>query len=320
MKILLADNFADSHAKALSNEGHLITFNPDLEEETLVEAISDHEVLVVRSTKVSAFTLDAATNLKLVIRAGAGTNTIDKAHAAGKGIRVCNVPGSNAIAVSELVMGLIIAIDRHIVDNANDIRQGLWNKKVYSKARGLYGQTIGILGLGEVGFAVVERAHAFGMPVFTVAKPDRSENAENKIKAYDIVQLGSQQELLNTCDIVSLHIPVTENTTRMVNQSFLTEMKDGAILINSSRGDLVDEAALIDAMNNKGIRAGLDVYDNEPGSGQGEFNSAVAKHPNVYGTHHIGASTEQAQIAVASSVISVIKSYQDGHLINCVNG
>jgi len=319
MKILLADSFPGSHAQALSNAGHLITSDPALGEETLVEAISDHDILVVRSTKVSASTLDAATHLKLVIRAGAGTNTIDKTHAAGKGIRVCNVPGANAIAVAELVMGLIIAIDRHIADNAADLRRGVWNKKAYSKAGGLYGQKIGILGLGAIGLAVAERAHAFGMTVFAVAKPGRSENAEEKIKAAGIVQLESRKELLNTCDIISLHMPATDQTIRMVNPSFLSEMKDRAMLINSSRGELVDESALIDAMNNKGIRAGLDVYDNEPGSGQGEFNSALARHPNVCGTHHIGASTEQAQTAVADGVIRVIKSYQDGHLIHCVN-
>ena len=156
MKILIADSFPESHAAILKDNGHELTIDPSLEGDALVGAINDNEVLIVRSTKVNADTMDASTNLKLVIRAGAGTNTIDKAHAAEKGIRVCNVPGANSIAVAELVMGLIIAIDRNIADNANDLKNKVWNKKKYSKAQGLYGQSIGILGLGAIGLAVAD--------------------------------------------------------------------------------------------------------------------------------------------------------------------
>ena len=163
MKILCADSFPQSHADALSERGYTITAAPSLDENSLVEAIADHEILIVRSTKVTAATLDNGSALKLVIRAGAGTNTIDKAHAAGKDIAVCNVPGANALAVAELVMGLILSLDRHIPDNVSDLRDGVWNKKKYSAARGLCGQRLGILGLGAIGFAVAERARAFGM-------------------------------------------------------------------------------------------------------------------------------------------------------------
>ncbi len=319
MKILIADSFPDSHSARLADDGHQVSIDPALDSKTLVDAISDNEVLIVRSTRVNADTLEAGEKLKLVIRAGAGTNTIDKSLAAEIGIRVCNVPGANAVAVAELVMGLIIAIDRNIPDNDNDLKNNVWNKKKYTRAQGLYGQKIGILGLGSIGFAVAERANAFGMSVYAVDKAGRSEAAKKTIHDTGITQLGSMKELLATCDIVSLHMPATDDTRNMVNKWFLDSMKAGAVLINSSRGELIDEATLIDAMNTKGIRVGLDVYNNEPGSGDNRFNSRLASHPGVCGTHHIGASTEQAQIAVADGVLAVIQSYQDGDLLNCVN-
>jgi len=319
MKILIADSFPASHRVQLEASGHEITENATLEGESLTSAITGHEVLVVRSTKVQADTLDAADHLKLVIRAGAGTNTIDKDHAAKKGIRVCNVPGANAIAVAELVIGMMISLDRNIPDNVSDLNNGVWNKKKYSVARGLYGQSLGILGLGSIGFAVAERAKAFGMNVFAIAKPHRSDNAEMRIKDAGIEQLESTDELLNQCDIVTLHLPATDDTRNMVNKSFLDNMKDGAMLINTSRGELVDEKALLDAINNKGIRVGLDVYNDEPGAGDSSFSSDIATHPDVCSTHHIGASTTQAQVAVADGVLDVVAAYESGEFKNCVN-
>ncbi|NKB62089.1 MAG: hydroxyacid dehydrogenase [Gammaproteobacteria bacterium] len=319
MKILLADSFPDTHAATLTKSGHQITSEPSLDADTMVGAIEDHDILIVRSTKVTAATLDAARNLKLVIRAGAGTNTIDKTHAAEKGISVCNVPGANSIAVAELVMGLIISIDRNIHENVSDLRSDKWNKKKYSKSRGLYGQKIGILGLGSIGLAVAERARAFGIESYSVAKSGRSREVENRIQASGIRQLDSIDDVLGLCDIISIHMPSTPQTQKMINAGFLSKMKDGAMLINSSRGDLVDETALLEAMNTRGIRAGLDVYDNEPSTGEGAFHSEIAKHPNTCGTHHIGASTEQAQIAVADGVLRVIESFESDQLIFCVN-
>ena len=319
MKILLADSFPESHVNAIVELGHTLTSNPTLDGDTLAEAITDHEVLIVRSTKVSAATLDQASNLKLVIRAGAGTNTIDKTYAAEKGIRVCNVPGANSVAVAELVMGLIIAIDRRIAENVMDLRNGIWNKKAYSKSQGLLGQKIGIIGLGAIGLAVAERAKAFGMEIYAVAKPGRSESSLKRISDTGIQQLESQDQMLETCDIISVHLPYTPETKGLIDDAFLAKMKPGAMLINTSRGELVDEAALIRAMEEKGIRAGLDVYDSEPSSGEGTFSSAVAQHPQVFGTHHIGASTQQAQTAVADGVIEVLNSFEKDELLFCVN-
>ena len=319
MKILIADSFPESHQQLLLKEGHQLTIEPALDGDSLTEAITDHEVLIVRSTAVSAATLAAGKTLKLVIRAGAGTNTIDKPSATELNIRVCNVPGANAVAVAELAMGLILSIDRNIPDNVADLKQGIWNKKKYAKARGLFGQKVGILGLGAIGLAVAERARAFGMPVYAVKKPDRSGAAEQRISAAGITQLNSIDELLAECDIVSLHVPASPDTKNIVDAGFLDKMKPGAMLINTSRGELVDEDALIAAMDDKGIRAGLDVYQNEPGAGDNAFHSRLASHANVYGTHHIGASTDQAQVAVADGALEVIAAYTSGNYRNCVN-
>ena len=319
MKILIADSFPQLQANQLTAAGHTLSINPSLEGISLTEAISDHEILIVRSTKVTSQTLDNGRSLKLVIRSGAGTNTIDKAHARAKGISVSNVPGANSLAVAELVMGLIIVIDRHIADCAADCRSGIWNKKAYSAARGLCGQKIGILGLGAIGLAVAERAKAFGMTVHAVAKPGRSEAAKKGISEHGIMELESQDAMLEVCDIITLHMPANNSTRKMVNTEFLAKMKHGAMLINTSRGELVDEPALLEALENRGIRAGMDVYDNEPGAGENSFVSTLAKHPSVCGTHHIGASTAQAQTAVADGVLAVIQSYINGSLINGVN-
>ena len=323
MKILIADNFPPSHQAKLRDGGHEVSFDPKLEGDALTAAIGDHEILIVRSTRVDAAVIDAAAALKLVIRAGAGTNTIDKAHAAANDIRVCNVPGANALAVAELAMGLIIAIDRRIADNVHDLRNRTWRKKLYGQARGLYGRNLGILGLGSIGLALAERAHAFGINVHVVAKANRAQSAAETIAACQVREVASIDELLKCCDIVSLHLPQTEQTEKMVNRDFLAKMQDGAILINTSRGGLVDEAALIEAIDGKGIRAGLDVYQNEPASSEASFESALAAHPAVCGTHHIGASTAQAQTAVADGVLRVIESHAQGHgqgaLLHCVN-
>jgi len=319
MKILIADSFPSSHASQLEALGHHCTIEPGLSAETLADAIGDHDVLIVRSTKVTADTIDAASNLKLVIRAGAGTNTIDKQHAKSKGIVVCNVPGANAVAVAELVFGLLICIDRQIADNVADLRDGNWDKKRYSVARGLHGQSIGILGLGAIGFAVAERARAFGMEVCVVNKPGRDADTVNRIADLGITELDSLQALLGHCDIVSIHLPATDDSKGMVNHDFLSAMQDGATLINTSRGELVDETALLAAIESKGLRAGLDVYNNEPAESKGSFSCRLASHPAVCGTHHIGASTDQAQIAVADGVIEVVKAFENGDKLNCVN-
>ena len=318
MRVLLADAIDPSTVDVLTDRAHDCVSDPKLTADDLPDRIAGFEALVVRSTKVTAATIEAADALELIVRAGAGTNTIDVDAASEVGIYVTNVPGRNAIAVAELTMGLLLAIDRRIADNVADLRTGLWNKTSYSKADGLFGKVMGIVGLGEIGFAVAERASAFGLDVRAIRK-DRDEATEERIRSLGIELEDSLEELVATADIVSIHVPATPETDSMFDARMLDRMKEGAILLNTSRGDVVDEAALLDALETRALRAGLDVYPDEPGSGATDWSSKLAQHPNVVGTHHIGASTAQAQKAVAEGVVEIIDAFVRGEILNCVN-
>jgi D-3-phosphoglycerate dehydrogenase / 2-oxoglutarate reductase len=319
MQILFADKFPSTWMEHLQRGDHVIRYEPDLSGTDLAQAVGDAEVLVVRSTKVDANVLEGASSLRLVIRAGAGTNTIDASRASELGIAVCNTPGKNAVAVAELAMGLIIAIDRRIPDNVTDLRSGSWNKTEYSRAGGLYGATLCILGIGAIGLELMARAHAFGMRLVVIDRPGRDSATEDRLARMAVERVSNLQELAAAADFLSVHLPASPDVVGIINAEVLDVMKPGAVIINTSRGELVDEAALITAMNQKGLRAGLDVYAQEPGSPQARFDSPLASHPNVYGTHHIGASTEQAQDAVAEGVVEVINAFSRGTPINCVN-
>lgn len=319
MQILFADKFPAEQLKKLQDSGHTTVYQPDLQAEDLPAKISDSEILVVRSTKVQKDTIEAADNLKLIIRAGAGTNTIDKAVAAEHGIAVCNVPGKNAVAVAELTMGLLLSIDRNIPDNVRELRDGQWNKKRFSSAQGLMGRSIGIVGAGAIGIAVAERARAFGLEIVMINKPNRSEAMLKRLSELGVRLVKSLEELVVQSDIVTVHVPATDSTQNLINAKILKRMRDGAVLLNTSRGDIVDEQALLKALDDKSIRAGLDVYPDEPAQATCAFDSRLAQHPNVYGTHHIGASTNQAQNAVADGVLEIVEAFENGNSLNRVN-
>jgi D-3-phosphoglycerate dehydrogenase / 2-oxoglutarate reductase len=318
MRVLFADAVDPSTVAVLTERGHESVAEPTLSADDLPRRIPGFEVLVVRSTKVTAATIEAADALELIIRAGAGTNTIDVGAASEVGVYVTNVPGRNAIAVAELAMGLLLAIDRRIADNVADLRAGTWNKATYGKADGLFGKSIGVVGIGDIGLAVAERAAAFGLQVRAVRK-DRDDQVEERIAEIGMELVDSLDELVATSDIVTIHVPATDETESMFDARLLGRMKEGAILLNTSRGDIVDEAALLDAIETRGLRVGLDVYPDEPGSGATEWSSKLAQHPNVVGTHHIGASTAQAQRAVADGVVEIIDAFVRGEIVNCVN-
>ena len=319
MKILLADAFPRPQLERLLGDGHECELAPTLTGGDLPRAVPGFGALVVRSTRVGAATLESADALKLVVRAGAGTNTIDTARARELGIDVCNVPGANALAVAELTLGLIISADRRIPDNVADLRDGAWNKKRYSRARGLFGRSLGIVGVGAIGMAVAERAAAFGMRILVLASPRRGDAVRARLASLGAVELPSLGELAERSDFLTLHVPGSAQTRGLVDRDVLARMRPGSVLVNTSRSDVVEEAALIEALDTHGIRAVVDVHDGEPASGEARFDSPLARHPNVYGTHHIGASTEQAQLAVAEGVVSVIAAFVDGKVINCVN-
>lgn len=317
MRILFADRVDADGIERLQRAGHTCTVEPDLVADQLAAAVTDHEVLVVRSTEVPAATFAAAPALELVVRAGAGTNTIDCQAAADHAVFVCNVPGRNAIAVAELTMGLLLAVDRHIADATADARRGHWDKARYSRADGLHGRTLAIVGLGDIGLAVAERAAAFGLTVIALDKPGRASSVTDWIETLGIGLVDDVDTLLAEADIVSLHVPAGDDTAGMVDDAFLQRLGDDAILLNTSRGDVVDEEALLRALD-RGLRAGLDVFRDEPDE-PGPFEHDIAAHPNVVSTHHIGASTAQAQAAVAQGTIEVIERYAAGEIINCVN-
>lgn len=319
MKILFADSVDESRLSTLKQAGHECTVDPKLDAISLPGAIGNAEILVVRSTKVSADTIAAASSLSLIVRAGAGTDNIDKVAASAAGIYVCNVPGMNAIAVAELTLGLLLSVDRHIADNVADLRNGVWNKARYTKADGLAGKRMAIVGLGSIGLAVAERAKSFGLSVSALRRDNRSPEVQARIRSIGIRLVDDEDALLMGADIVSIHVPKSPETSGLVNEAFLAKLPDNAIILNTSRGDMVDAPALIKAMDERGMRAGLDVWVDEPGSSTGEFDCELASHPSVVGTHHIGASTNQAQEAVANGTVAVIEAYLSGNIINCVN-
>lgn len=318
MRVLIADAFEQSGLDELREEGYELDYRPQLTASDLAGAVGEADVLVVRSTRVDADVFENAGPLGLVIRAGAGTNTIDLEAAARRAVFVANVPGKNSVAVAELTMGLIMALDRRIADNVFDARSGTWNKKLYSQAAGLYGKTLGIIGLGQIGIAVAERARGFGLKVLTVWR-DRDEATVEVMRELDIETVPDLSALFRESDIISVHVPAGSSTKRMIDAGLLSQAKPGTIFINTSRGDVVDEVALLRAIEEKGLRVGIDVFDDEPSGSAGDFQSALARHAAVYTTHHIGASTTQAQEAIADEVVAMIRDYARGQARNVVN-
>lgn len=318
MRVLIADRLPDACVEELRRDGHEVTVAPEIDSDGLPSRV-DHEVLVVRSTRVTADAIEGCARLTLIVRAGSGTNTIDTDAAASRGVFVCNVPGENAVAVAELTIGLLIAVDRRIPDNVADLRAGRWNKAEYQRASGLFGRRIGIVGLGDIGLAVAERVAALGMRIRALDRPDRPPRTAARIRELGIELVGDLSTFAGSCDVLSFHVPLTEATRSIVDADLLAHVRPGAIILNTARGELVDEDALLAAMDEKGVRAGLDVYRDEPTGGRGEFESLLARHPNVYGTHHIGASTEQAQEAIAREVVRIIRGFAEGEVTNCVN-
>jgi D-3-phosphoglycerate dehydrogenase / 2-oxoglutarate reductase len=341
MKVLVADKFEKSGIEGLKAAGCEVIFEPDLKDATLTEAIAKTgaDVLVVRSTQVTEPMLDAG-QLSLIVRAGAGYNTIDVKAASKRGVYVSNCPGKNSIAVAELAFGLMIALDRRIPDNQAELLRGKWNKKEYSKAKGLYGATLGILGFGKIGQEVAKRAMGFGMnlviwsemgvavnrdaiPVDLPLLMQVQRGAEAKAQALieeRIQVVDTPAEVAEKCDILTIHLAANPLTKGIVNAEVLGKLKPGACVINTARADVVDYKALAAAVKEKGIRVGLDVYPGEPAGAAAEFATPIIGLPGVYGTHHIGASTDQAQEAIAAETVRIVRTFKEtGRVPNVVN-
>jgi len=333
MKVLIADKFEQSGIDGLKAAGCQVISDPDLKDDLLREAIgaTGADVLVVRSTKVTAPMMDAG-RLSLIVRAGAGYNTIDVAAASKRGIYVSNCPGKNAIAVAELAFALILALDRRVPDNVAELRGGRWNKKEYSKAQGLFGKTLGLLGVGSIGQEMIRRAAGFGLNVVIWSRRfDGQRRALTEQEARDLgveaamrqvaIEIApTPQDVAARADILSVHLALGPETRGLVDGDLLGRLKPGSILINTARGEVLDDTAVAAAVRERGLKVGLDVFNGEPAGATGDFASELASLHGVYGTHHIGASTEQAQEAIAAETVRIVTTYKDtGRVPNVVN-
>lgn len=319
MHVLVADKLPPAALARLESAGLDLVVDPGLKDDLLAAAIAQHspEVLIVRSTKVRADMLHGG-SLGLIVRAGAGTNTIDIEAASEAGIFVANCPGKNGLAVAELALGLLISADRQIPAANADLRAGVWSKGRFSKARGLAGRCLGIVGGGRIGLALAERALAMGMRVIVWNIP--GEGAEERALALGAEFEGDLNCLLGQVDAVSLHLAENVHTRGIAGRSFFERLGPNSIFLNTSRAGLVDEDALLWALDERGLRAGLDVFEGEGTGSAGSLDCALVRHPSVFATPHIGASTDQAQEAVADEAIRVILSYAaTGDVPNVVN-
>ncbi len=317
MKILVADKFEKSGLDGLAALGAEVLCEPDLKDEPLAQRLKESaaDVLVVRSTKVTDAMLEGS-SLSLIIRAGAGYNTIDVDGASRRGILVTNCPGKNSLAVAELAFGLILACDRHIPDNVIDLRNGKWNKKEYSKAKGVYGRTLGLIGMGNISQEMIPRAKAFGMNVVAFSRWMTPETAA----ALGIGRAETIDDIARMSDFVSVHVALTPETKAMLSTKFFGAMKAGSVFVNTSRCEVVDQAALLKAVAEHGLIAGLDVFEGEPSGAEGTYDGELKAAKNVYCTHHIGASTDQAQEAVAAEVVRIVREQmQTGQVPNVIN-
>jgi D-3-phosphoglycerate dehydrogenase len=332
MNLLIANKFEQSGVDGLKALGCTVFYEPEIKEDAIADAVRTRaiDVLVVRSAKVTEAAM--APSLKLIVRAGAGVNTIDVKAATARRIAVANCPGRNAIAVAELAFALMLALDRRLPDNVADLRAGRWNKKEYAKARGLHGMTLGLLGAGSIGCEMVKRAAAFGMPVVLWSR--RFDGQDRAITDAEASELGlencagsvpirlapSPAEAAARCDVLSIHLALSAETRGLVNADVLSRLKPGSFVVNTARGEIVDHDALRTAIRERQLRVGLDVFEREPAATSGEFADSIVHEPGVYGTHHIGASTDQAQEAIAAETVRIVKTFMEtGKAPNAVN-
>ena len=227
-----------------------------------------------------------------------------------------NCPGKNAIAVAELAFALMLALDRRIPANVADLKAGRWNKTEYSKARGLFGRTLGLVGLGRIGQEVLVRARAFGMPVVAWSRSLTPGRAE----ALGVEAKRSPLEVAAACDILSIHVSLNDDTRNLIGREVFDALRPGSYVINTARAEVVDQTALIESVRGRGIRAGLDVFAGEPAGGTGTVEDGLFELDGAIGTHHIGASTDQAQRAIADETVRILREYdRTGRVPNVVN-
>lgn len=323
MRLLLADRMDTQALDELRVLGVEIVSRPELNRDTLPAALDGVGILVVRSTEVTAEAIAAGRQLNLIVCAGTGVNPVDVTAASARGIYVASCPGKSAIAVAELAMGLILALDRRIAEATDDLRRGVWERAKYTSARGLFGRRIGIAGLGAVGKEVLERARSFGLEPHAWSKSLTASRAQK----LNVGHARSLDELASRSDIFTVHLPLTPQTKGIIGRAVLSALPDGAIFVNTARPEVLDYEALSEIAPKKGLRVGLDVFPNEPASGANEpsggsktFESQLFSIGIVYGTPHISGSTEQAQRAIAQETARIVRSFlTEENIPNVVN-
>jgi D-3-phosphoglycerate dehydrogenase len=321
MRLLIADKL---HPRAIEELRALpieVVYEPDLTKESLQSKLPGVGVLVVRSTEVTAAAIEKARTLHLIVRAGAGFSTIDVRAASARGVYVANCPGKNASAVSELVFGLMICIDRRIPDGLFSLRSQKWERIEYGKSEGLHGKTLGIVGVGAIGKDVAMRAKAFGLNVIGWSRSLTAARAAD----LGIGHASSLEDLAARSQILSVHLALNDRTRGIVGKKVFNALPPHAIFINAARADLVDYPAMREAVVNRGLRVGLDVVPDEP-KGKTDYPNELFAGPAsatggfIYGTPHIAASTDQAQLAIATETVRVIRSFLlEGDVPNVVN-
>jgi D-3-phosphoglycerate dehydrogenase len=318
VRILVADKLASFVPGRLQDLGVEVLVEPKLSGDALTARIGEigPDALIVRSTKVARADIERSPALALIVRAGAGVNTIDLAAASERGVYVSNCPGRNAVAVAELAMAHLLNLDRRLSDNVAALRHKRWNKKEFGVARGLRTRTLAVLGAGNIGAEVIKRARAFGMRVVVWSVGFTDADAER----LGVEHVPTPEQAVRGADAVTVHLALVPETRGRIGESIFDAMKPGAYFVNTSRGEVVDQAALRKAITDKGVRAGLDVFEREPSAPEGAFEDSIVELPNVYGTHHIGASTDEAEEAMGEEVVRIVAAFKDGRPIpNCVN-
>lgn len=280
----------------LKSKAQLDVTSEHLEKDKLLNLMPQIEVLIVRSaTKVTKELIDRGMKLKIIGRAGVGLDNIDVNAAKEKGVKVLNTPGASAVSVAELTFGLMISAARHIARGTKDLKDGLWTKKEL-EGHELFAKTLGIIGLGMIGKEVAKRALAFGMKVIAY---------DPLVSSFENVKMVDLDELYRSSDFITLHVPMTEQTKHMINRKTIEKMKKGVIIVNASRGGVIDEEALYEALvSGKIYAAALDVFEVEPP--QDELRKKLLQLPNVVATPHIGASTYEAQEKVGRELVERI--------------
>ena len=313
-KVLVADPVSESGVNELRGNGELdVTVKTGLKEDALIEIIPQFSALVVRSqTKATAKLIEAATNLKVIGRAGVGVDNVDVEAATKRGIIVMNTPGGNTISTAEHAFSLLVSLARHIPQAHATVKAGKWDRKSFEGVE-LYNKTLAILGMGRIGTEVARRAMAFGMRVIAY-DPYLSQTRARSLQVELIEDLA---EIWPRADFITLHMPATQETHHMIDAAAIAKMKKGVRIVNCARGGLIDEAALLDALKSKQVAAAaLDVYETEPPPA----DFALRDLPNIVLTPHLGASTAEAQESVGIEIAQAIRAaLLEGEIRNAVN-